>query len=215
MSVAGQGRGTPRVVNHRTDWGVTVSGAAARNSLATAAMWLLSFSLLTAASLFMLPILAWIYFSGLLEGTLPGAAAVACCLLLALFMGRQARNGPRNALQIDYSAGEVRLGTRRADGAFARQRVCGFRQIARVYIDRSVPSAPSLCLELPGEIATIPFFRGDGAELEETAAMISAAVESARRAPVRSRVQSRILGVEASLREVGQRVRSRVHTRFA
>ena len=102
-----------------------------------------------------------------------------------------------------------------AAGAFVRQRVCPFRSIDSVTVDESEPDAPALNLVMSGETATIRFRETKAQQLSEFAAQINAAAEAAKTAPVRSRIQSRINGFEANIREVGNRVRSRVRSSFA
>ena len=132
---------------------------------------------------------------------------------MALFFQSQSRKGPRNALQIDYSASEVRLGSQNSDGTFIRHRVCGFRHIQKVSVDSQTPGAPALCLHMKGEDVRITFKDADPRSLDLVAAKVSAASESAKKMPIRSRVQSVLLGIDASYREVGQRVKSRVISR--
>jgi hypothetical protein len=118
-------------------------------------------------------------------------------------------------LQIDYAAGEVRLGSMNANGAFARHRVCPFSEIDTVSVDLASNGMGTLTLVMNGETATVTLSNAEEDTLNDIVSKINAAKESARAAPVRSRIQSAFLGFEAGFREVGQRVRSRVVSRTA
>ena len=117
----------------------------------------------------------------------------------------QAARLPRNAIQIDYRASELRLGSERADGVFVRQLVAGFRDIGEVHVGED----GSLQLQLRGEFITLRFNDVAADSLERLATQIAEARESALRAPIQSRVRSRIIGVEASVREGKSRLTSR------
>jgi hypothetical protein len=127
----------------------------------------------------------------------------------------QSRKGPKNALQIDYDACEVRLGSMTSAGAFVRHKVCPLRSIESVSVDTSTPEAPALTFKMFSETATIRFTKTDAGSLATLAARIQSAADEARAAPMRSRIVSRINGLEAGVREIGTRVRSRINSSFA
>ncbi len=212
---ATKNRSNVDLVNHSTDWGVTVSEVRGKRSLGMRCLAIAGYMTLFAGSIFAIPILAGLTFFSATEGLLAEIGTVALIVVLAVFFNAQSRKGPKNSLQIDYAAEEVRLGSVNAYGAFVRHRVCPFRQIAAVSIDTSVADAPSLCLTMNSETATIRFTNTNPAQLAEIASRISAASEVAKAAPVRSRIQSSLNGFQASVREVSHRVRSRVTSSFA
>ncbi|MDD9921470.1 MAG: hypothetical protein OXQ92_04185, partial [Boseongicola sp.] len=166
-------------------------------------------------SIALIPILVRAFmFSGSSGMAFDLAIVLACCAL-AVFFNHQSKKGPRNALQIDYAAREVRLGSETANGAFVRHKVCPFGQIESAKVAKLKSGDLELHLDLGSEIARIPFFNADVAELKDIVAKINAAKESDQMAPVRSRVRSTIMGMGASYREVSRRVVSRMHSRPA
>lgn len=203
------------LVNHSTDWGIAVSEAKGKRSLAMTSLAIAGYAILFSGSMLAIPIMAGLILFPASEGIIREIGIVGLFVVLAIYFNAQSRKGPKNSLQIDYAAEEVRLGSVNAHGAFVRHRVCPFRQIDEVSIDTRDEDSPALCLTLNGEIATIHFTRTDPVKLADIAAQISAASEAAKAAPVRSRIQSTFNGFEANIREVGHRVRSRVTSRFA
>ena len=157
-------------------------------------------------------LIAFVVFPGV-EGLTQDALMVLGLVAIAALFQAQSRRGPKNALQIDYAASEVRLGSELPDGTFVRHRVCGFRHIEKVSVDASEKDRPAINLHLKGEMVTLRFQGANPRSLDLVAAKISAARESAQKAPLRSRVQSMFMGIDATYREVGQRVKSRVVSR--
>lgn len=202
------------LIDQASDWGSTVSEAKPKKGLKARFLLAVAFVLLAVGSILILPVIAGTLFLADTTGILPEIAIVATVLVLAFVFKRKSGNLPRNALQIDYRACEVRLGAQRADGTFIRERVIGFRDIEQVYVDPN-PIDPALCLRIDGEIVSLRFHQADMDSLEALSGKIAAARESALRAPVRSRIQSRILGFEASFREAKQRIRTRIRSRSA
>lgn len=203
------------LINHATDWGISVSEIAPQRTRTAICLAVTGYSILFIGSMLAIPIMAGLTFFPAPTGILREIGIVGICVLLALFFNAQSRKGPKNALQIDYAAEEVRLGSVNTAGAFVRHRVCPFRQIDAVTIDGEGSDNPALCLRINGETATIRFAQGDSRALADIASQITAATQAAQAAPIRSRIQSTINGFEASFREVGHRVRSRVTSRFA
>ena len=201
------------LINHDTEWGVSVQEAKAQSSVLARILKVTAFCGYILSAFVAIPLLiGLIVFPGS-EGLAQNALIVVAFIGLAVFFQTQSKKGPRNALQIDYSASEVRLGSQNPDGTFIRHRVCGFRHIQKVSVDSLKPGAPALCLHLKGEIVRVTFKDADPRSLDLVAAKVSAASESAKKMPIRSRVQSVLLGIDASYREVGQRVKSRVISR--
>ena len=211
----GSGGKAADLINQTTDWGVSVSEAVVQKTLKMRGLALAGYSTFLLASLLVIPILAGIVVFSATNGVLGEVGIIVAVIALAVFLNKLSRKGPKNALQIDYAAGEVRLGSINSAGAFVRQRVCPFRSIDSVTVDESEPDAPALNLVMSGETATIRFRETKAQQLSEFAAQVNAAAEAAKTAPVRSRIQSRINGFEANIREVGNRVRSRVRSSFA
>ncbi len=203
------------LVNHETEWGIAVAEARSGSGASAKLLKGASFLAVLAASIAALPIVAGYLAFPSTNGIAKEALIVISFIGLALFFQAQARKGPRNSLQIDYSAGEVRLGTQNADGTFSRHRVCSFRHIKQVSVDPTRTDNPAIKLHLSGEVVTIRFKDAEARSLDLIAAKINAARESAKKAPIRSRVQSVIMGIDASYREVGTRVKSRVVSRTA
>ena len=196
----------PDMVDRVADWGVTVSEARARKGPMAVALTVAAYFLVFAGAILVLPILAGVFLRFESEGLAREFSVVAIIATLGVALRLRASRLPRNALQIDYRAAEIRLGSERADGVFIRQRVAKFREIGEVTVgvDRT------LSIELRGETVTLEFNGVDGESLDQLATQISAARESALRAPIRSRIQSRIMGFDASIREVKSRLTSRI-----
>ena len=144
------------------------------------------------------------------EGLALEAAIPVLCVAFAMFLRNQAQKGPRNALQLDHKAGEVRLGSINEHGVFARHRVCQFRHIDKVYIDRKNKTSPVLCIDVNGETAKIRFNNTDDFSLTMIAGQIAAERDKAVAMPLKTRIQTKLLGLEAGAREVRTRVKSRM-----
>ena len=201
------------LIDHQMDWGVSVAEPKVRPSAAKKALKLAAYAGFILSSFVAIPVLiAFVVFPGV-EGLTEDALMVVGLAAIAAIFQAQSRRGPKNALQIDYAAAEVRLGTELPDGTFVRHRVCGFRHIQKVSVDSSEKARPAINLHLKGETVTLRFHGANPRSLDLVAAKISAARESAQKAPLRSRVQSMFMGIDATYREVGQRVKSRVVSR--
>lgn len=198
------------LVNQISEWGLTVSEASPRKGARHRMMQAGGHVLFAIAAILILPVAAAAFLftdAGLVFRLL---AIMVFCAAAGMAFKLQAGKGPRNAVQIDYRASEVRLGTRKPGGPFIRQRVMPFRQIEAVRIDRIDPDAPELVLEFGGETLSIAFNGASEESLGELAAKISAARESARHAPISTRIQNRVHGIGAGVREVKSRIRSRI-----
>ena len=208
-------RKTAELINRTSDWGVSVSEAAGRKTTAGKVLAAAGFFACAAASLLVIPILAGTLLFTASRGVLIDIGIVGAFVATAIFFNALSRRGPKNALQIDYDASEVRLGSMTSAGAFVRHKVCPLRSIESVSVDTSDAEAPALTLRMFGETATIRFANTAEDNLAELAARIQTAADEARAAPIRSRIVSKINGLEAGVREIGQRVRSRVTSSFA
>lgn len=213
MSTAQDFRGSSDLVNHDMEWGVSVIESRPRQSVSKRALKVAAYCGFILASFVAIPLLIGIILFPESEGLAKNALLVLGLVGIAAVFQAQSKRGPRNALQIDYAASEVRLGSQDENGVFTRHRVCGFRQIDQVSVDARKRDCPALCLHSGNEIITIRFQDADPRSLDLVAAKISAARESAKKAPLSKRVQSMFLVIDASYREVGQRVKSRVISR--
>lgn len=207
------GHQTTDLINHDTEWGLSVSEATGRKSLALKLLALLGYALVFLGSVIILPVIIGFALFPEASGLGLEAALIMCLVVVAFFLHAQSKKGPKNALQLDFEASEVRLGSINSRGAFIRHKVCHFAKIDDAFVDESDPEAPALCLKLDGETAKVRFLNASVESVGELARKVNAARMAARAAPVRQRVQSALLGIEASAREIGQRVRSRVVSR--
>ena len=203
------------LINSETEWGISVREAKAQPGFLGGLMKISAYTGYLLAAIVATPIVVGLMLFPTANGLEKEALVVLGIVGIAVFFQSQSKKGPRNSLQIDHSASEVRLGSVKPDGTFIRHRVCGFRHIEKVSVNSSDKANPALCLHLKGENVTIRFKDADPRSLDLVAAKISAASQSAKKAPIISRVQSMILGIDASYREVGSRVRSRVVSRTA
>lgn len=201
-------RRTPSVdlIDRIADWGVTVSEARGARGRKAKLLLTLAYALVFAGSILVLPMLVGMILAFEAEGIMSELTVILAIVLVGVLVKVRAARLPRNALQIDYRASEIRLGSERADGVFVRQRVAGFREIEEV----SAGPDGTLVLGLHGETLTLRFNDAEPASIERLASQIAAARESALQAPIRSRIQSKIMGIEAGLREVRSRLTSRV-----
>ncbi len=204
---------TSDLINLDTEWGVSVSERSAQQGPAKRLMKIAAFIGFVLGSFVAIPIAIGFLIFPDAEGLAQDALLVLVLVAIAALFQAQSKRGPRNALQIDYSAAEVRLGSQDELGVFSRHRVCAFRHIEKVAVDARKKDCPALCLQLSGEDVTIRFHGADPRSLDLVAAKITAARESAQKAPIRSRVQSMFMGIDATYREVGTRVKSRVISR--
>ena len=205
--------GSSDLVNHEMEWGVSVAERRAQQSVSKRALKVAAYVGFLLASFVAIPVLIGIMLFPDVTALAQNALVVLGIIAFAVLFQAQSRRGARNALQIDYAASEVRLGSQDENGVFTRHRVCNFRHIQKVSVDPTRSDSPALCLHLSDEDVTIRFQDADPRSLDLVAAKISAARESAKKAPIRSRVQSMIMGIDATYREVGQRVKSRVVSR--
>lgn len=215
VSPSAKDRRTSSLVKQTSDWGISVSESVARKSPARKALAILGVATFTLASLFLIPILVGSALFSASRGVMADIGIVGCFVALAMVFNAHSRKGPKNALQIDYDASELRLGSMTSTGAFVRHKVCLLRSIESVAVDTSIPEAPALTFNLFSETATIRFSRTDADSLTALAERIQNAADAARAAPIRSRIVSRINGFEAGIREIGRRVQSRVTSSFA
>ena len=208
-----QSSGLRDLIDHQMDWGVSVKEPRVQASATKTALKIAAYGGFVLSSFVAIPVLiAFVVFPGV-EGLIEGALIVLGLAAFAALFQAQSRRGPKNALQIDYAASEVRLGSELPDGTFVRHRVCGFRHIEKVSVDATRKDRPAINLHLKDKTVTLRFQGANPRSLDLVAAKISAARESAQKAPLRSRVQSMFMGIDATYREVGQRVKSRVVSR--
>lgn len=198
------------LINQETEWGMAVSEAKGKKSLGHKALIVSGYILGVLGVMAAMPIVAGYLLFPISTGVWREVLIVACVIAAAYVFKKIATSGPRNALQIDYEAGEVRLGSTNVHGVFARHRVCPFTRIEEVDVFYEADESITLKLVMDAETATISLSNAEQETVEGIVGKIDAAREAARLMPVRSRVQSAVLGFEAGIREVGQRVRSRV-----
>ncbi|MEM9427587.1 MAG: hypothetical protein AAGA06_12900 [Pseudomonadota bacterium] len=198
------------LLNHQSEWGMTVSEASGRTSTSKRLLKFCAYVLFGAASLLAMPVLAGAIFFQSSEGLLLEFAIVAFCLVLAMAFKLQSDKTQRNSIQIDYKAAELRLGTQKSDGTFIREKVFSFRDIDDVRVRSGGQNSAQLCLSIMGNDVAIDFNGTELSSVEGLGSQIIAARESARAAPMRSRIQSKAHGIEASFREIKSRVQSRI-----
>lgn len=198
------------LLNHQSEWGMTVSEASGRKSISKRMLKICAYILFIAASVLAMPLIAGMLFFPDAEGLYLEIAIVVAALVLAMAFKFHSDKIERNAIQIDYRAAELRLGTQKPDGTFIRAKVFSFRDIEKVRVRESEQKGAQLCLSILGNDVSIDFNGAEAGSVEGLASQISAARESALAAPIRSRIQSRAHGIEASFREIKSRVQSRI-----
>ena len=203
-------RASKDLISLETEWGISVSEATPRKGAVDHALHFVSIVFLIFASIVMLPPLVALILIPRAEGLLLEVGVVVALIAASFFLRRYSRRGPKNALQIDRASGEVRLGSVDTKGVFVRHRVCPLTSIERIEVDSD---AHELRLAMNGQTATIRLATRNVEMLERVADEIWVAREKARALPIRSRLQSKLFGIEASARELSKRVKSRVRSR--
>ena len=198
------------LLNHQSEWGMTVSEASGRKSLNKHVLKFCAYVLFGAAALLAMPLIAGALFFPSSEGMLLEFGIVALALILAMALKFHSDKSERNSVQIDYRAAELRLGRQNQKGVFIREKVYSFRDIAKVRVREGEKRGAKLCLIVQGNDISIDFKGADVGSVEGLASQITAAAESARLAPIRTRIQSKAHGLEASFREIKSRVQSRI-----
>ncbi|MGR3515404.1 MAG: hypothetical protein ACU0GG_21785 [Paracoccaceae bacterium] len=198
------------LLNHQSEWGMTVSEASGRRSLDKRILRVCAYVLFGAAALLAMPLVAGALLFPSSDGLMLEFAIVAFALLLAMAFKFHSDKSQRNAVQIDYRATELRLGTQKQDGTFVREKVYSFRDIEKVRVRENGRNSVKLCVVIHGNEISIDFNAADIGNVEGLASQITAAAESARLAPIRTRIQSKAHGLEASFREMKSRVQSRI-----
>jgi hypothetical protein len=198
------------VFSNQSEWGLTVSEVTARRTPVSRILLVGAYVLFGAASLLAMPIILGALFFPNSDGLLFEFAIVALVLALAMAFSFKAGKKERNAVQIDYRATELRLGTQKSDGTFIREKVYSFREIDNVTTGENEKGAPTLELMIAGVEVSLAFNGNQSGSVENLATQIAAARESALRAPMSKRIQSKAHGIEASFREIKSRVQSRI-----
>ena len=189
---------------------MTVSEASGRRTLDKRILKFCAYVLFGAAAMLAMPLIAGALFFPSSDGMFFELAIIAFALILAMAFKFQSDKTQRNAVQIDYRAAELRLGTQKSDGTFIREKVYSFRDIEKVRVREGEQRGAKLCLIVQGNDISIDFKGADIGSVEGLASQITAAAESARLAPIRTRIQSKAHGLEASFREIKSRVQSRI-----
>ncbi|AZQ66201.1 hypothetical protein EF888_03085 [Silicimonas algicola] len=203
-------RASKDLISLETEWGISVSEAMPRKGPADYALYFVSIVFLIFASLVMLPPLVALILLPRSDGLFLELSVVAALFAAGFFLRHLSRRGPKNALQIDRASGEVRLGSVDTKGVFVRHRVCPLTAIERIEVDSD---SRELRLVMNGQTANIRLATRNTEMLERVADEIWVAREKARALPIRSRLQSKLFGIEASARELSKRVKSRVRSR--
>lgn len=204
-----------QTIGENAEWLVSVSerrvGRTRRRNISRLISYILTF----AAALVAFPILIGLSIMPEPSVVLHYVYIMVPLLAAAILFQVLSKQGPRNSVQVDYAANEVRLGSKKPDGTFVRHTVWPFHTVNKVYIDKSPKGEKMLCLRAGPEVASIRLADVDERSLTLLASQISAACQDAEKMPLTSRITSQFIGLEASAKEVGERVRSRVVSRGA
>ncbi|MEM8801734.1 MAG: hypothetical protein AAGF55_04290 [Pseudomonadota bacterium] len=201
-----------RIMNQTADWGTTISEEYGRKTIWSRALVFLALVLCISVSFLLLPVLAGTL-AGMAEGAGKEVLAIGFLLVLAFAFKWKSNKRVRNAMQIDHDAGELRFGSEKPGGTFVREQVVNFRDVLDVYVDAESSTEVGLCIQVPGELITLHFYGSSESGMNTLAREIKLAHQQAMAAPIRSRIQSKIHGIEASFRETTRRIKSRVVTR--
>ena len=198
------------LLRESTDWGVAVSEKRVRSFWLNAFLLVLSVFVLFCGLVLVLPLLVGLMLSAKITAFGSQSMIVVAFIGLAVVFNIQSRKGPRNALELDGNASELRLGFMNRNGAFVRQRVIPLARVEDAFVQDDAQGQPELNFMVDGEQIQIALADAKAERLSDIAAQTCEAASRARIAPRRSRIRSAIAGVGASYREVGNRVVSRV-----
>ena len=198
------------LVREATDWGVSVSEKPVRKFWLNIVLLVLSSLVLFCGLLIAGPLLVGFMLSAQMTGISSTIIIAVAFIGLAIVFKIQSRKGPRNALELDGNASELRLGFKNRYGAFVRQRVIPLARVEDAFVQQDTEGQPELNFIVDGEQIRIALADAKAERLSEIAAQTCEAASRARNAPRRSRIRSAIAGVGASYREIGNRVVSRV-----
>lgn len=198
------------LVREATDWGLAVSEKRVRSTWLNAALLLLGALTFFTGLMFALPVLVGLVLSA--EMTMFGVqvAVVAGLIVLAIVFSVQSRKGPRNALELDQSASQLRIGHINRHGAFVRGRVIALRQVVDATVAEDADGKPELNIVLDADQIRVALTDAKVERLTDISGQIRDAAAEARTQP-RSRIESSIAGIGASYREISKRVVSRFH----
>ena len=198
------------LVRESTDWGDSVSEKRVRTFWLNVVLLVLSVFVLFCGLVIVLPLLAGLMFSAEITGIGSLTIIVVALIGLAIVFNIQSRKGPRNALELDRNASELRLGFKNRYGAFVRQRVIPLARVEDTFVQYDTQGEPELNFVVDGEQIRIALADAKAERLSDIAAQICEAASRARNAPRHSRIRSTIAGIGASYREIGNRAVSRV-----
>ena len=198
------------LVREATDWGLSVSEKRVRSSWVSTLLLILSVFVLFFGFVIFMPLLVGLILSAEISKIGSQVAIVCTFTGFAIAFNMLSRKGPRNALELDEKASQVRLGFRNRHGAFVRQRVLPLARVGDATVMSNAEKQPELCIVVDGEQIRIALADAKEERLIDLAARIREAASQARNAPTRSRIQSTIAGIGASYREIGNRVSSRI-----
>ena len=194
------------------DWGVTVSERKVRkgfqHKLFLTACFLISFT----ASLYLIPMLIGFMLQADMTNLTLDMLIIVACIIVAAIFNAQSKKGPRNAIEVDHDAAEVRLGSMTPKGAFVRHRVLPLAKIENVYVREGENGQNTLNFVVAEENLAIALADSKLERLNGIAAQVREAADRARTAPRRSRIMSALRGVGANYREIGNRVASRIYS---
>lgn len=194
------------------DWGVTVAEKKIRKGLThklfLASCFLISFT----ASLYLIPLLIGYMLQADMTNLTVDMLIIVGCIIVAAIFNVQSRRGPRNAIEVDHDAAEVRLGSMSAKGAFVRHRVLALHKIEDVYVREGENGENTLNFVVGEENLAIALADSKLERLNGIAAQVREAAERARTMPRRSRIVSALHGLGANYREIGNRVASRIYS---
>ena len=198
------------LVRESMDWGDSVSEKRVRTFWLNAVLLVLSVFVLFCGAVIVLPLLAGLLLSAEITEIGSLTMIVVAFIGLAIFFNIQSRKGPRNALELDRNASELRLGFKNRYGAFVRQRVIPLARVEDTFVQYDTQGEPELNFVVDGEQIRIALADAKAERLSDIAAQICEAASRARNAPRHSRIRSTIAGIGASYREIGNRAVSRV-----
>ena len=198
------------LVREATDWGLSVSETRVRSSWLNVVLLVLSSFALFCGMVFALPLLVGLFLSAEITWLGVQILIVGGLIGLALMLSIQSRKGPRNALELDEKASQLRLGFKNRYGAFVRQRVIPLKLVEDAIVVDDTEGKPELNIVLNGEQVRIALIDAKAERLHDIATQICDAATAARSSERRSRIGSSIAGIGASYREMTNRVVSRV-----
>lgn len=140
-----QSRGvSTTLVRESTAWGDSISEKRVRSFWLNVVLLVLGVFALFCGLVVARPLLIGLILSAEMTGIGTTIIVAAAFIVLAIIFNDQSRKGPRNAMELDRNANELRLGFKNRYGAFVRQRVISLARVDDAFVQCDAKGEPEL-----------------------------------------------------------------------